>query len=1124
MVGYLGKGFGRKPPRYAVGQSFIVSVLLLLAWFLDVGVAAAQNAEGWLPGFGTYVSGEYIGYRSAIPEAMDAILVRSLDEERYIEWETTPIPRDYIGDYVTFFSLAGYDSTADRRQWILSVDGEPWFTFSNEPTPEWTRSGPHGAQLWYQRARLDQYNDYQGFHFLKVPIARFVKGRPLRLRVTGESAGSRTWYMVFMHRMQATIHLDADPVLKKEGDTLMQRLHIDVTHDGLSSPVTFEVEGAAPVHGVLRLGAQRFYLPIEAVDEPTVKTVTITIGDQAPIQRDVEVKPVRPFEIWFLPHSHVDIGYTHPQEEVLRRQWQNIEHGIDLARRTAQYPEGARYRWNVEGMWAVDEYLRQAPKEKRKALVEAVKKGWIGLDGLYGNELTGLQRGEELFRASGENIRDLYDRHGLEVSSAMITDVPGYSWGLVPALAHNGIRYFSVGPNHIMALPHQGDRVGYTLEAWGDRPFWWEDASGHHRVLFWMTAHGYSWFHGANLGNLSDDNISDVLEHLDELDEKGYPYDVVQLRYTIGGDNGPPDEAMPDFIRRWNQTHEAPRLRIATTTELFRAFEARYGDQLPTYRGELTPYWEDGAASSARETALNRNTADKLLQAEVLWAMQDPEAAPVAQFYEAWKHVVLFSEHTWGAHNSISEPESEFVHELWRGKQAYALEAARLADALLEAALPEQNPQDPVEAVEITNTASWPRTDLVRVPAAWRLRGDIVKNSAGVVIPSQRLSTGELAFVVKDVAPMGSVVVQFHEGARPTVMAKGWISETAMSNGLLHLRFDAQTGAISSLRQAGLDRELVDADHHRGLNQYFYSGQMAAEPRSNRAARFTMLDEGPLVYTVQIESEAPGARRLRQQVRLIDGMDRVDLTNVIDKALVYDKENVRFAFPFNLKDATLRVDLPWMTLRPDEDQLDGANKNYYTVQRFVDLSDERFGLTWVTLDAPLVELGGMVGEAWMAEHDRPWIKELGQTELLYSWVMNNSWHTNYKAAQEGEAVFRYTLRTHAGYDEAAAKRFALEQSQPLLLTPAAPAEQGKPSFLAVSPWKDVLVTSFRPSRDGKARIARLFNASTQARQVDFSGALSMDRIYRSGPGEQRGAVLQTPFTLEPGEIVTVRFE
>ena len=120
------------------------------------------------------------------------------------------------------------------------------------------------------------------------------------------------------------------------------------------------------------------------------------------------------------------------------------------------------------------------------------------------------------------------------------------------------------------------------------------------------------------------------------------------------GDNGSPDEKVADVVRDWNARYASPRLTITTTAQAFREFEQRYGDKLPEYSGDYTPYWEDGAASSALETAMNRASAERLVQAETLWAMRNPAPFPAAAFQDAWRNVLLYSEHTWGAHNSIS--------------------------------------------------------------------------------------------------------------------------------------------------------------------------------------------------------------------------------------------------------------------------------------------------------------------------------------------------------------------------------------------------------------------------------------------------------------------------------------
>ena len=106
--------------------------------------------------------------------------------------------------------------------------------------------------------------------------------------------------------------------------------------------------------------------------------------------------------------------------------------GAGACRKTAGYPAGARFKWNIEVLWAVDSYLRQASPEKQQQFVDAVRSGQIGLDALYGNELTGLCRPEELLRLLQWGIT-IGRRCGVKVESAMISDVPGLTWGTVTA-------------------------------------------------------------------------------------------------------------------------------------------------------------------------------------------------------------------------------------------------------------------------------------------------------------------------------------------------------------------------------------------------------------------------------------------------------------------------------------------------------------------------------------------------------------------------------------------------------------------------------------------------------------------------------------------------------------------
>jgi alpha-mannosidase len=905
------------------------------------------------------------------------------------------------------------------------------------------------------------------------------------------------------------LDVHTQPFLVKRDGKLFQPVMASVLHLGEPVEAAIAVNGSALVKQTLQSGYKIIKGLVPSVTEPASVEVDIKIAGQSIGKKTVKIEPVRKWEIYLLHHSHVDIGYTHVQTEVIRKHWQYFEQVIELARKSADYPPGSRFKWNVEVLWAVDSYLKEAPEEKRKEFIDAINKGWIALDALYGNELTALCRQEELIRLVGF-AQDLRQRYGFEVNSAMITDVPGYTWGIVPVLAQSGVKYFSVGPN-------RGHRIGYTLSSWGDKPFYWESPSGKREILCWVAGEGYSLFHAGRL------DAGRLFEYLKRLENSKYPYDVLQVRYSIGGDNGPPDPDLSDFVKNWNEKYAYPKLLVSTAGEMCREFERRYGDRIPRARGDFTPYWEDGAGSSARETSMNRDAAERLVQAEALWAMLNPAKYPAGDFYNAWREVILYDEHTWGAHCSISQPESDFTKAQWKIKQAFAIEAEAQSQGLLNAALAgHRSKSKKVTTVDVFNTCSWPRTDLVVLPKDWNLDGEMVRDTDGKWMPSQRLSTGELAFIAENVPPLGAERYTLVTSGAGTlsIREKARAHGTQLSNDLLTVTIDDKTGAIAGIKRKGISANLVDGKGKLGLNDYFYvAGRDPKDPKRNGPVKISVEENGPLVASLLIESDAPGCNKLSRQVRLIAGLDRVDIINVIDKQNIYRQEGVHLAFPFNVPKGIMRMDTPWAVVQPDVDQLPGACKNYFTVQRWVDVSNSDYGVTWATVDAPLVEVGAITNDP---RGGVGWIKKLEPSATLYSYVMNNYWETNYKAGQQGPTTFRYSIMPHRRFDSAGAARFGIGSSRPLIVVPVDGKAPVKSSILTVEP-EAVIVTAFKPSEDGRAWILRLFNTGRQPVKAKIIWTKPAPKtVWLSNLAEEKIEKITQPVEMAAYEFLTLK--
>lgn len=839
-------------------------------------------------------------------------------------------------------------------------------------------------------------------------------------------------------------------------------------------------------------------LPANIGVEKEAKVILTLRQDNKKLKKAVIVPPMRHWTLYLYNHSHVDIGYTNTQKNVEILHKTNIIEGIKLAEATKDYPEGSRYRWNPEVTWPL-ERLWQSMPEEREHILKAIRNDYLCVDASYLNINTSICSDEEMFHIFSFS-RKMQKLTGKPMDVFQQMDIPGISWGLVPVMAQEGVRYIMSWPNRT--------RSGSAHNLDG-RPFWWVGPDGKSKVLFFqpdcyansgsMTkgrTTGRPWFGQRDLSKVpaviktGSANVN-FTDKLISMEEAKYPYDFFVLSWTLW-DNCPLDADIPDAVKAWNEQYAYPHIIIAGGHEIMEMIEKNYGDQLPVVKGDYTEYWTDGLGTAAGLTAMNRNTKERLTQAEILWTMLRPgQYAPRAGFDEAWRYISLSSEHTWCFENP-SEPF--FQDALWKVKQDYFHQASDRTQALFDDALapatdksngalgPPEGPS--AGGVAVFNTNSWKHGGLVILTKAESLPGDRVIDEQGKDVPTQRLFTGELAFMSSDVSAFGSRHYRVKNGKSP-LLDGCKIDGATLKNQHLSVSIDPATGNITELIKLSTGRNFADIKVNGGLNAFRWLPANIDAPKADSNIVITMVESGPLVVELRVTSKAVGCRAVSRSVRLVQGQPWVEISNVVDKLPLVEKDGIHFGFGFDIPHGKTRVDIPWGVMEIEKDQWPQGNRNWIAMQRWLDISNDKEGITWCSLDAPLFEYGNMTANLdtkW--GNEGAWISRLEPSSTVYSWVMNNHWITNFPLTQDGPVTFRYRILPHGVYDAVTANRFGMEQARPLAHVAANNDPVLKP--LVALDNNRISVSILKTSTDGKATILRLRSLSDKAEIVKFT--------------------------------------
>ena len=568
----------------------------------------------------------------------------------------------------------------------------------------------------------------------------------------------------------------------------------------------------------VKTGARNYELLIPEITRPTKAVFTLDVGGRT-ISLEQTLVPQRKWTVYLLPHTHTDIGYTALQTRGLKNQCRYLVDVIRICRETDGYPDGSRFKWNIEAGWSLDHFLRSSPASAAEELVRLIKEGRVELSAWY-LQLTDLFGHEALIRALYFS-RSVARRYGFETRSAMNNDVTGFSWAVPQLFRRSGVRYFATGITE--------PRARAPLSR--PNPFLWQSPDGS-RILHWNGDH-YMFANNHLLIPYGPDAArAPVDAYLSRLERRGdYPWDVIA--FNIQGsptDNAPPDKAVCDSVRAWNSRWAWPRLRLAVMREFFEDLEKHAGDGLPVHNLAWPDYWTEGAASTAYETGLIRMTQDRLIAAETFAALAaelDPAFPyPRREIDEAYESVILFNEHTWGASNSISQPDSETARGQWALKSSLAYAASESSSHILGSCLDRLAfliPTDRRLTVAVFNPLSWKRSDVVRlimpqrmqeIPAPWNIKDARTGKRSAFQVDREN---NALDSRVEDVPPLGYVVITIARGEKPPEAAPGPAGgEHALENEFYKITLDPQSGVITGLYDKEVRAELADPSRPTG--------------------------------------------------------------------------------------------------------------------------------------------------------------------------------------------------------------------------------------------------------------------------------------------------------------------
>jgi alpha-mannosidase len=859
--------------------------------------------------------------------------------------------------------------------------------------------------------------------------------------------------------------------------------------------------------------------------------------------------PRRKWKIYYAPNEHLDVGFTDYQAkvaEVLSRQLDAL-FAVNQA-----HPD---YRFNLDGSWIVEQWLATRTAEQARRFAADARTGRIAVNAFYASFLTQALSLEELCRGLYFS-KELESRYGVPFDFANVTDVPSYSWSVPSILAAAGVRYFTAGGNQT-----RGPLLVHGR--WNQRsPFWWEGPDGA-RVLAWYSYHYHQLRAVFGVPPALEAGPGGLSIFLQAYERTDYAPDAVLL-YGTEVENVPLDYQDAALAERWNTQYAYPQIVTCRFADFFRYIEEKYSASLPVVRGDSGAYWEDGLGTAAASTSRYRTSQTRALAADSLAvltaSLTETLRFPVELSRNIWRNLMLYGEHTITSYRGPLQPEHDEMTGQLEVKGGRTAQAERDIDELMRRGLSQlaDRIETRGENLIVFNPLSWRRSGLVRfqVDSGTSLT-DVASNSlVPYEVVEEREDYQTIRFWARDAPSMGYKVYRLGRG--PAVLpGRSEPESNVFQNKFYRVTLDPTRGAIKSLYDKELGRELVDAASSYLLNEYLYvtgGGTEKGRGEDDEATQLTRLarhlpfaeltvhhpEQGQIVsvektpwgHVVRLAAMALNTPQIETEIFLPDDEKRIEIRNRIRKDLTYAKEAAYFAFPWAAANPTFRFDLANGWVDPEKDLLEGGANEWFAAQNWVNVEDGTAALTLAVVDAPLVSLGDINRGRWPAKFSKV-------SSTVFSYALNNYWFTNTPPGQSGDCVFRYAITSSARFEPEKVARFAREVRSPLEVSQVRSSDKrgtsqgtstlppGQASLVKVAP-ESVVVSALKGAEDGEGVVVRVLEIAGKASEGKltfpwFTVASTREANAVEVPGKPLpGDDHSVRFSINPHQVLTIR--